>query len=38
MLALEGMFDIEFPDHLLNRSVFSSIESIRAALSELSVA
>lgn len=38
MLALEGMFDVEFPDHLLNRSVFSSIESIRAALAELNVA
>lgn len=38
MLALEGVFDVEFPDHLLNRSVFSSIESIRSALEELSVA
>ena len=37
MLALEGMFDIEFPDHFLKRSVFSSIESIRNAVSELHV-
>jgi acyl carrier protein len=37
MLALEGLFDVEFPDHLLNRSVFASIESIRAALTELCV-
>ena len=37
MLALEALFDVEFPDHLLNRSVFSSIESIRAALTEITV-
>ena len=35
MLALEGAFDVEFPDHMLTRSVFSSIGAIRAALSEL---
>ena len=35
MLALEGTFDIEFPDHLLKRSVFGSIESICSTLSEL---
>jgi acyl carrier protein len=35
MLALEGAFDIEFPDHMLKRSVFESIASMRAALSEL---
>ena len=35
MLALEGTFDVEFPDHLLKRNVFSSIESIRTALSSL---
>ena len=35
MLALEGAFDIEFPDHLLKRSVFSSIDSIRQALAGL---
>jgi acyl carrier protein len=35
MLALEGEFDIEFPDHMLKRSVFDSIASISAAVSEL---
>lgn len=35
MLALEGAFDVEFPDHLLTRAVFASIASIRAALEEL---
>jgi acyl carrier protein len=35
MLALEGAFDIEFPDYMLKRSVFASIASIREALSEL---
>jgi acyl carrier protein len=35
MLAHEGEFDVEFPDHLLKRSVFESIASIRAAIDEL---
>jgi acyl carrier protein len=35
MLALEDAFDIEFPDRMLTRSVFTSIASIRAALLEL---
>lgn len=35
MLALEGAFDLEFPDHMLKRSVFTSIASIRDALAEL---
>ena len=35
MLALEGEFDIEFPDRMLKRSVFQSIGSIHAALEEL---
>ncbi len=35
MLALEGAFDIEFPDHMLKRSVFASISAIQNALSEL---
>jgi acyl carrier protein len=35
MLALEGEFDIEFPDRMLKRSVFQSIGSISAALEEL---
>ena len=38
MLALEGAFDVEFPDHMLKRSVFSSIGSIRQALAELTAA
>ena len=36
MLALEGEFDVEFPDHMLKRNVFNSIESIRTAVAELS--
>lgn len=32
MLGLESEFDVEFPDELLNRSVFASIASIRDAL------
>jgi acyl carrier protein len=35
MLALEDAFDVEFPDHMLKRSVFESVGSIRAALAEL---
>lgn len=35
MLALEDAFDIEFPDRMLTRSVFESVASIRAAISEL---
>ncbi len=35
MLALEDAFDIEFPDHMLKRSVFESFAEIRAALEEL---
>jgi acyl carrier protein len=35
MLALEGEFNIEFPDHMLKRNVFDSIASIRAAIDEL---
>ena len=35
MLALEGAFDIEFPDQMLKRSVFSSVASIRQAVLEL---
>ena len=38
MLALEGVFDIEFPDHMLKRNVFNSIQSIRAAVGELTTA
>jgi acyl carrier protein len=35
MLALEDHFDIEFPDRMLKRSVFESINAIAAALDEL---
>lgn len=35
MLALEGAFDIEFPDHMLKRSVFESITAINDAIDEL---
>lgn len=35
MLGLEEAFDVEFPDRMLTRQVFSSIASISAALSEL---
>jgi acyl carrier protein len=38
MLALEGAFDIEFPDHMLTRSVFSSVGAIRSAVEELTAA
>jgi acyl carrier protein len=35
MLALEGEFEVEFPDHMLKRSVFESIAAIRTAIDEL---
>jgi acyl carrier protein len=35
MLALEGEFDIEFPDSMLRRTVFESIAAIRSAVEEL---
>ena len=35
MLALEDTFDVEFPDHMLKRSVFESVSAIAAAVSEL---
>lgn len=35
MIALEGEFDIEFPDQLLNRRTFESVAAIRAVLSKL---
>jgi len=38
MLALEDAFDIEFPDAMLKRSVFESVASIAAALTELEAA
>ena len=38
MLALEGEFDVEFPDAMLKRNVFNSLSSIQAALTELNAA
>lgn len=35
MLALEEEFDIEFPDSMLSRKTFSSIETISDAIEEL---
>ncbi len=35
MLALEGAFNIEFPDAMLKRNVFESISSIRTAVEKL---
>ncbi|MEO7963102.1 MAG: acyl carrier protein [Gemmatimonadaceae bacterium] len=35
MLALEGEFDVEFPDHMLSRAVFSSIASMQTAVQRL---
>lgn len=37
MLALEDAFDVEFPDSMLKRSVFESVDSISSALRELDV-
>jgi len=37
MLALEDAFDVEFPDDLLRRDTFRSVEAIRGALSSLGV-
>ena len=33
MLALEDEFDIEFPDHMLNRHIFQNVASIRDGIS-----
>jgi acyl carrier protein len=35
MLALEGAFDIEFPDKLLNRKTFESVAAIRGVVAQL---
>jgi acyl carrier protein len=37
MLALEDAFDLEFPDSMLKRSVFESIDAIAGAISEITV-
>lgn len=36
MLGIEQAFDIEFPDHLLNRKSFASIEAIERTISAIS--
>jgi acyl carrier protein len=35
MLAIEGEFEVEFPDHMLKRSVFGSMGAILVAVREL---
>jgi acyl carrier protein len=35
MLALESEFDVEFPDQMLTRSMFESIESMQSAVEGL---
>lgn len=35
MLGLEDAFDVEFPDHLLNRKSFASIGAIQAAVQQI---
>ena len=35
MLALEERFEIEFPDHLLNRKSFATIAAIRSTVATL---
>jgi acyl carrier protein len=37
MLALEQTFDIEFPESVLRRSVFTTLRSIRESVGELGV-
>jgi acyl carrier protein len=35
MLALEAEFDVEFPDQMLNRTVFSSVAAIETAVRKI---
>lgn len=35
MLALEGAFDIEFPDYMLTRGMFASIDALGSAVGSL---
>lgn len=35
MLALEDTFDVEFPDAMLKRTVFESVDGIASAISSL---
>lgn len=38
MLALEDAFDVEFPDALLRKTTFASVDAIRSALESMGVA
>jgi acyl carrier protein len=38
MIALENEFGVEFPEHMLSRTVFESIDSIADAVGSLSEA
>lgn len=38
MVALEDTFEVEFPDSMLKRSVFESVDSISTALEQIGVA
>lgn len=35
MLAIEENFDIEFPDHLLNRKSFASIAAVKQTVDQI---
>ena len=37
MLACEDEWDIEFPQHMLKKSTFASVDAIAAALDELEI-
>ena len=37
MLACEDEWDIEFPQHMLKKSTFASVQAIAAALDELDI-
>jgi acyl carrier protein len=37
MLALEDRFDVEFPDEMLTRTAFESVDAIRASLTSLGI-
>ena len=38
MLAIEDRFDVEFPEHMLNRRSFASIDAIAACVGSLAPA
>jgi acyl carrier protein len=37
MLALEDSFDLEFPDSMLRRSVFESVDAIAGAIEQITL-